>query len=149
MVERKLQIFIDGIVNYFNHTSDKSIDVGCPFLLGQSEKIPGDYTGVISISGAYKGCCYFTAPEMLLKHLVLTIGETDTSETMLVDAAGEVANTLSGNARKQLGKDFIISVPKVIRGVYNVVDVPEEQRIYAIPIKWHSYKALLGVCLVA
>ncbi len=53
MIESKLQIFIDGIVNYFNHTSDKSINVGCSFLLEKGDKIPGDYTGVISISGAY------------------------------------------------------------------------------------------------
>jgi chemotaxis protein CheX len=148
MIEKKLQVFIDGIVNYFNHTSDKSIAVGVPYLLSLDESIPGDYTGVISISGAYTGCCYFTAPTILLKHLVMSLGEKDTSEAMLLDAAGEVANTLSGNARKQLGRDFIISVPTVIRGAHQVIDVPEQQRIYAIPIQWHAYKALLGVCLV-
>ncbi len=148
MIEQKLQIFIDSIVNYFNHTSDKSVEVGVPYLLAPDDVIPGDYTGVISISGAYSGCCYFTAPTILLKHLVISIGEKDTSESMLLDAAGEVANTLSGNARKQLGSDFIISVPTVIRGVHRVSDVPDNQRIYAIPIQWHSYKALLGICLV-
>ena len=148
MVEKSLQVFIDGIVNYFNHTSDKSIEVGTPYLLAPEETIPGDYTGVIAISGAYNGCCYFTAPSILLKHLVMSIGENDTSEAMLLDAAGEVANTLSGNARKALGSDFIISVPRVVRGVHNIMDVPETQRIYAIPIQWHTYKALLGICLL-
>lgn len=148
MIEQKLQVFIDGIVNYFNHTSDKSVEVGTPFLLGADEMIPGDYTGVIAISGAYNGCCYFTAPSILLKHLVMSIGEKDTSEAMLLDAAGEVANTLSGNARKQLGRDFIISVPTVVRGVHTIDNVPEKQRIYAIPIQWHNYKALLGICLI-
>lgn len=147
MIEKKLQVFIDAIVNYFNYTSDRSVEVGSPYLLASKEKVPGDYTGVISISGAYKGCCYFTAPKILLKHLIMSVGEKDTSDQMIIDTVGEVANILSGNARKELGKDFIISVPSVIEGVHENMDLPEDQRIYAIPIKWNSYKALLGICL--
>ena len=106
-----------------------------------------DYTGCITITGAYQGFCYFSAPKILLKHLILSLGESDTSEEMMLDTVGEVANTLSGNAREFLGKDFIISVPEVVRGSPRKNDGHSEQRIYAIPINWNSYKAMLAVCL--
>ncbi len=146
MIEKRLRVFLDAIVHYFNHTTVKSVEVGTPYLIDSIDEVSSDYTGVISISGAFEGVCYFTAPNILLKHLVLSIGETDTSEQMLVDAVGEVANTLSGNARRDLGKDFIISVPRVIKGVPDL-NTDAAGRTYAIPIIWNSYKATLGVCL--
>ena len=53
----------------------------------------------------------------------------------------------SGIARQHLGKDFIISVPEVIRGKPYGDSQCSEQRVYAIPINWKSYRALLAVCL--
>ena len=35
---------------------------------------------------------------------------------MLTDIAGEIANTLSGNARAELGEEFIFSILKVFKG---------------------------------
>ena len=63
----------------------------------------------------------------------MSLGETDTSEEMLIDTVGEVANTLSGNARESLGKNFIISVPKVVKG-YPDRKNSTNQRVYVLPI---------------
>ena len=147
MLEKQLQVFIDGVIRYFQHTSDKQVDVGTPYLMNNNEIASGDYIGVISISGSYEGCCYFAAPSILLKHLVLSMGENDTSDEMLKDTVGEVANTLSGNARQKLGKDFIISVPMVSKGGRNSERLFADSRSYVIPISWKSYKASLGICL--
>jgi len=83
----------------------------------------------------------------LLRHLILSVGETDTSEIMMLDAVGEVANTLSGNARKELGGGFNISAPHITKGLPTIETVGEGHRIYAIPIQWKSYRAMLGVSL--
>ncbi len=147
MKEEKLRVFIDCIVNYFNHTNDPDVKVGSPFLVNNLNEIGGDYTGSIAISGAYKGACHFTAPSALIRHLILSVGETDTSEEMMRDIVGEVANTLSGNARKKLGSQFIISTPSISKGIPPEVNKEEDARIYAIPINWKSYKATLGVHL--
>jgi len=148
MIDKKLHTFIDGAVNYFNHTgSDVAAKVGSPYLIESMDNINSDYTGCITVTGAYQGFCYFSAPKILLKHLILSLGESDTSEDMMLDAVGEVANTLSGNAREFLGKDFIISVPEVIKGRPRKGEGHLDQRIYAIPINWNSYKAMLAVCL--
>ena len=51
-----------------------------------------------------------------LRALLLQIGETDVSEHNLADMAGEVANTLAGNARVHFGSEFMISVPVIVQG---------------------------------
>ena len=43
-------------------------------------------------------------PPQLLRELLLLQGETDLSESNLLDAVGEIANTLGGNARKIAGR---------------------------------------------
>lgn len=148
MIDKKLHIFIDGIVNYFNHLgSNVEAKVGSPYLINSMDRINSDYTGSISVTGSYQGFCYFSAPTILLKHLIMSLGETDTSDEMILDTVGEVANTLSGNARETLGSDFIISVPNIIKGPPQHDQNHSDQRIYTIPINWNSYRAQLGVCL--
>ena len=115
MLEHNIQIFIDGVVRYFHHTQDKTVKVGTPYLANNTVPQAMDYTGIIGISGPQKGCVYFTAPRILLKHLLLSLGETNTEEENVADLVGEVANTISGNARSEFGQDFMISVPVVVQ----------------------------------
>lgn len=147
MPEEKLQIFIDGVVRYFTHTSDKQVDVGTPYLADRNDPMALDMTGLIGISGPEKGCVYFSAPRVLLKHLLLSIGEPNTSEENLVDMVGEVANTIAGNARSSLGKDFMISVPVVVEGRPSAIHLPKDSRAYVIPVTWKSYTAAVAICL--
>lgn len=149
MIEKNIRVFVDSIVQYFGHTYDPSVLVGSPYLIDDIREASADYTGVISISGQYSGACYFSAPAVLLRHLILSVGESDTSETMMLDTVGEVANTLSGNARRELGRKFVISAPHIIKGTPNNSAMLSGTRIFAIPINWKSYKATLGICLNA
>lgn len=147
MKEEKLKIFINSVIGFFNRTNDTDVSIGSPYLTESIKEMSSDYTGVIAISGEYAGECYFSAPKVLLRHLILSMGETDTSESMMLDTVGEVANTLSGNARKKLGHDFIISTPRIIKGAIKRKPQESGDRFYVIPIKWKSYKASLGVRL--
>lgn len=146
MSEDKIQVFIDGLTRYFSQLTDAAVKVGTPYLESNQSPQALDYTGIIGVSGNYRGCVYFTAPKVLLKHLILNLGETDTSEKNLVDMVGEVANTLSGNARRELGKDFMISVPVVVEGAPSSIHLPRELRSYVIPIVWKSYTAAVVIC---
>lgn len=148
MMENNLSVFIDCITHYFEHLPNKDIDVGTPYLVDETVKIDGDYTGVISISGSYKGNCYFSATRDLITDVILNTGESDTSEELIMDTVGEIANNLSGNARKNLGEGFIISVPEVFNGTGAAqLASNQEQNTYAIPIRWKDHEALLGVRL--
>ena len=72
--------------------------------------------------------------------------ETDTSDENIMDLVGEVANTISGNARRDFGKNFVISVPQVIAHHADRV-APPHQRSFVIPINWRTHSAKLVVCL--
>ena len=75
-----------------------------------------EYTGVINISGKREGVVYFTAPKAMLTVLLMKMQENDFSHETMRDLVGEVANTISGNARRDFGRDFVISVPSVVSG---------------------------------
>ncbi len=147
MSEQVLKVFIEGVINYFQHTSDKDVKVGTPYLVDNDKPTLFDFTGIIGISGPYKGTVYFTAPKILLTHLLLSIGENDTSLENIMDIVGEVANTISGNARTEFGKEFMISVPVMVEGNKNALHLPSHLRSYVIPIYWKAYSAAVVVCL--
>ncbi|MFT7561533.1 MAG: chemotaxis protein CheX [Flavobacteriales bacterium] len=147
MSESTIQVFIDGVVNYFKHTTDKDVKVGAPYLVENTAPLAFDYTGLIGISGPIRGTVYFTAPKILLTHLLLSLGENDTSNTNILDVVGEVANTISGNARTEFGHEFMISVPVMIEGIPGSIHLPQELRSYVIPIYWKAYSAAVVVCL--
>jgi chemotaxis protein CheX len=147
MNEENLQIFIDAIIRYFGYTTDKDVVVGTPYLEENRSPMALDYTGIIGVAGPIKGCVYVTAPRILLTHLLLSSGESDTSEENIIDLIGELANTISGNARRELGKDFMISVPLVIEGAPSHIHLPQEQRSYVIPLSWKSYQAAVVISL--
>lgn len=149
MFEDTLKVFIEGVIHYFQHTSDKSVKVGSPYLVDNSQPTAFDYTGIIGVSGPQKGTVYFTAPTILMKHLLLSIGEKDTSPENILDLVGEVANTISGNARTEFGQEFMISVPIMIEGAPGKIHLPEHLRSYVIPIYWKAYSAAVVVCLEA
>jgi chemotaxis protein CheX len=65
----------------------------------------------------------------------------------MCDLVGEVANTISGNARRDFGRDFVISVPNVVHGEHADVSAVPGRRSVVIPIHWRSHSAKLVVAL--
>lgn len=141
--ERDLQIFIDGALYYFDQISNEHAEVRTPYLL-KGDLAVDEYTGVIGINGVREGSIYFTAPRAMLRHILLALGENDTSDELYNDLVGEIANTISGNARRQLGSEFNISVPEIIRD--RIIEILEKNdHPFAIPIRWKSYTSSLVI----
>jgi len=141
-----LTVFIRAILHYFEHMVGIPAETDAPYLLeGDPETM--HYTAVIGISGDLQGCIYFTAPKGMLNQLLNHIHEPDPTDELRCDMAGEVANTLSGNARKQLGPGFMISVPVVVLGKPERFVWPKNTACFVIPIRWQQTRALLMVCL--
>lgn len=145
--EENIQVFIDGTNHYFKQHKTTDIVVGTPYLLENETPKAHDYTGIIGISGPQKGSVYFTAPQVLLQHLLVSMKIFDTSEDNLRDLVGEIANTISGNARTEYGPDFNISVPLVIKGAPDDIHLPKDAYSYVIPIEWQIHNAAIVVCL--
>lgn len=147
MTEQAIKTFVDGASRYFAQSADKVVKIGTPFLIENTRPTVFDFTGVIQVSGVYSGLVYFTAPRILLTHLLMSLGEYDTSNENILDIAGEVANTLAGNARSEFGSDFKISVPSLLDTSSQKLVLPVGKRSYSIPVYWRSYSAAVVVCL--
>ncbi|HEV7441836.1 MAG TPA: chemotaxis protein CheX, partial [Steroidobacteraceae bacterium] len=90
---------------------------------------------------------YFTAPRAMLTVLLMKMQENDFSHETMRDLVGEVANTISGNARRDFGRDFVISVPNVLAGEKPEIPMVPGSRSFVIPINWRSHSAKLIVSL--
>lgn len=148
MREEDLQVFLSGVQKYFSQLmSVDEIDIGTPYLVDNTIPSAKDFTGVITISGPKVGIVYFTAPRELLERLLILMGETQINDAMFSDLVGEVANTISGNARSEFGEKFEISVPIVLRGAPDEIMLPRKNRSFVIPITWQKRSAFIVISL--
>lgn len=147
-VKADIEIFIQCVEKYFTKRSSEKLIVETPYLTDDVSRILSEYTGIIKISGAYKGNVYFTAPRGFLEHVIKAHGQNEFSIALLQDAIGEIANTLSGNSRKELGKNFVISVPQVISGEAGPAFALNNNHSFVVPLKWYGYTAALIVSVV-
>lgn len=148
MTEPELRVFVAIVKHYFEQQTGIAAEVYTPFLADPDALPVLDYTGVIGISGNRQGCVYFTAPAELLRLILSRSGETDLSPRNLADLAGEIGNTISGNARRQFGNEFLISVPLVVQGRDQTISLPKGVKAYVIPFCWQHHDASLVVSVV-
>ncbi len=165
MSERRyIDVFIDGLIGYFDHLNESvglprsvinqseadqhsaqsvGLELGTPYLLKNEATIGLDFTGMISVSGSSVGTVFVSAPRALLKRILLSHGELELGDEFMRDLVGEIANTLAGNARRELGADFHISIPRVIQTPINTKDYSLDTHCYLLPFRWRSSKAEL------
>jgi chemotaxis protein CheX len=145
--EQEIRTFVFGTTQYFEVAAQQPAALGSPYLVTQGVPEFHEYTGVISITGRREGIVYFTAPRGMLTVMLMKMNESNVSHENLCDLVGEVANTISGNARRDFGNDFTISVPNVVVGNGQDIQPPPDCRPMVIPINWRSHSAKLIVCL--
>ena len=147
ITEKDIEVFINGIKHYFRTSTDKEIMVETPYLITTEEIKVDEYTGIIGISGERKGFVLVTAPEEMLRYLVISLGEQAATEDLIHDVVGEVANTISGNARREFGAGFMISVPLIVQGQPERIGSSKDTKGYVIPSKWNTFPFRLIVSL--
>jgi chemotaxis protein CheX len=145
--ERDIRAFVYGTTCYFEVAAQQPATVGSPFLVTAGAPEIHDYTGVITVTGRRSGVVCFSAPRGMLTVLLMKMNESNVTHENLCDLVGEVANTISGNVRRDFGKDFAISAPTVVAGNVAAIDLPAGCRPVVIPINWRSHAAKLVVCL--
>jgi chemotaxis protein CheX len=146
-LEAEVGVFVAGILQYFGTTVQQAAHCGTPHLALSERPEISDYTGVVQVTGRRVGLVAFTAPKSMLSVMLMRMQETDMSHENLCDLVGEIANTLSGNARRDFGKHFQISVPSIFTGKEQRLDYPQSTRPIVIPIEWRNYHARLIVSL--
>jgi chemotaxis protein CheX len=147
MNDRDIQVFITCVQRYFESIERNVMVVIEPPFIKDEERPFLEYTGIIGISGKARGAVCFTANGVMLENILNLLNEAPINRNVICDLVGEIANTLSGNAREEFGRDFLISVPIVLTGKNVSFQFPPDSRNYVIPIIWQGERAYLLVCL--
>lgn len=148
MDESILNIFSNAIIRYFTTTTDRPAEMDPPYLGQDEENVSMDFSAVIGISGTYRGNIYYTAPRAKLHALLPLLGEDDLSDHLCGELVGEIANIFSGNAREDLGGNFMISTPLLLSGGCDSVRAAKGAPCYILPIEWNSFSSRLLISLV-
>jgi chemotaxis protein CheX len=147
--EDELKLFVDSVKQYFTVTTRQEPQVTSAYL--GTENVSGhEYNGLVSFSGSYNGHVIVSMPARMLRELLLLQHETDLHDDNLLDAVGEIANTLGGNARKQLGQGLEISVPVKFQGHLSDsqgMRTRVRKRPFVITLRWNHHSALVCVDL--
>lgn len=139
----ELKLFVESVRQYFKVLTRQEPQITSAFL-ATGELQGHDYNGIVTFSGSYNGHVIVSMPGALLKELLVLQGETDLSQPNLLDAVGEIANTLGGNARKALGPALQISVPVRLHGGAGI-QARVRKHPYAITLRWNHQPAV--VCI--
>ena len=139
----ELKLFVESVRQYFRVVTRQEPQVTSAFL-ATGELQGHDYNGIVTFSGAYNGHVIVSMPGQLLKELLVLQGENDLSQGNLLDAVGEIANTLGGNARKTLGPGLQISVPMKLHGSSGI-KARVRKHPYVITLRWNHQPALVCV----
>ena len=143
--ESDLRLFIDSVRRYFETTSRVVPEITSAFL-GVGHVEGHEFNGIVKFSGPMNGQVTVSLPMRAVRELLLIQHETKLTEANLLDAVGEIANTLAGNARRNLGKDLDISVPTTVRGAH-VAGQRARQHPYVITFRWYTYPGMVCVDL--
>jgi chemotaxis protein CheX len=139
----ELKLFVESVRQYFKVLTRQEPQITSAFL-ATGELQGYDYNGIVTFSGAYNGHVIVSMPGQLLKELLALQGETDMAQGNLLDAVGEIANTLGGNARKSLGSALQISIPVKLHGSAGI-QARVRKHPYAITLRWNHQPAV--VCI--
>jgi chemotaxis protein CheX len=141
--ETELKLFIESVRRYFQVITKQEPQITSAFL-GTGDVEGHEFNGIVTFSGSYNGHVIVSMPQALVRELLLLQGETDLSEGNLLDAVGEVANTLGGNARKSLGSGLQISVPVKLHGASGI-RARVRKHPYVITLRWNHQPAMVCV----
>ncbi len=141
--ENDLKLFVDSIRNYLTVTTRQEPKITSAFL-GMGDVTGYEFNGIVTFSGSHNGHVVVSMPDKLVREVLLLQHETDLSDGNLLDAVGEIANTLAGNARKVLGSELQISVPIKLQGA-NGIKARVRKRPYVITLRWNHYDAMVCV----
>lgn len=146
MIQDELEVFVDGLTNFFERFAQQKVVVGTPYLIENVNQCLEEYTGMIRVSGTHSGTVFFSASEPLLKNVLWAMKILNVDQTMFRDLVGEIGNVVSGNARARFGSEFFISPPSYLED--HVADASiSSMSNYVIPVQWRYQKATLIIDL--
>lgn len=120
-----INAFIEAAVNVLKMMAFINSSPGRPYV--KTDLIArGDFSGLITFSGSVAGSLALSFSESCLLKIVSNMlgNDKDTAGSMIQNAAGELTNMISGDARKRLQSQGLIiyaDIPTVLAGKGHVI----------------------------
>ena len=149
MNQRIIDGFAAGLKSYFEQAGKNDAVFKAPIVYGNDDFRSNsilEITGVIGLTGGYKGCAYFTCnPEFLREFWQETFSSDMLTDDMLADLTGEMANMISGICQQAMPTPFEISIPAVIFGKEGSVNIKTPVVTFAVTWRSHLVYYVVGV----
>jgi chemotaxis protein CheX len=143
-----IDVFVEGFSNFFNlNLGENKFELDGIQEVDPANLPVREITGIVGVSGSKKGCVYFTANKKIIAEVLRNIGEDEDDDDILKDMAGEITNTIAGNAGIHFGKEFQISVPVVVSGRPDSIYLPKNSSAVVISARYKDQKFSLVVCI--
>ena len=145
---RYINPFLSSIKNVFDTMINVPFNIGKPKLKEDNTPLY-DISGIIGLSGDVTGCVVINLSKDVALQLAssLLFEEQTEINADCTDAIGEVANMISGNAKKDFPEGNVsISVPSVVVGKH-VTLYPSNKPIISIPCETSAGRMIVDVCL--
>jgi chemotaxis protein CheX len=116
-----------------------------------NDKPAHDVSGVINLTGAAQGTIVLSmsANVAIEATRILTGDKPERVDATVVDAVGELANIIAGNAKAKLSQlSLSIGLPRVVKGRDYAIAFPEGGTPIAIPFECTTGPITLEVALV-
>lgn len=141
-----IKVFSDAAKSFFSQTTGHKATVRTAYMLDSFETVVwNDFQGRIELGGTFCGSVTFSAPRGLLTYVLLRMGESSYTDASYRDIVGEIANQMSGYARRHFGESMDISPPKVITQIEGVMPPLVDAVPFVIPMLWDRFEAHLVV----
>lgn len=113
--------FLEAVMHVLKTMAFTEPTAGKPALKKKGEPCQGDVTAIVGLTGAVKGSFALSFSEAAILEIVSNMFGEQVKEINgeVQDAAGELSNMVSGNARRalaDLGHSFQAAIPMVISG---------------------------------
>lgn len=145
---RYINPFLTAVTNIFETMIDVPLTVGKPGLKRTLEA-SHEISGIIGLSGSVTGCVVISLSEAIALQLASALlgDDFDKVDEDCIDAIGEIANMIAGNAKTDFpGDESAISVPSVIIGKHQVA-YPRGIPIISIPCSTDKGPMVIDVAL--
>ena len=142
--------FIDATLNVLETMAFTKAEAGKPYLKND-QVARGDVTGVIGLIGETSGTISVSFSEKCILAIVSNMFGEEMKEmnNEIKDAVGEIANMISGQARKkleELGRSLQAAIPTVIMGKNHAITHVTSHPVVAIPFGTDNGEFTVEVC---
>ncbi len=132
-----INAFVDSSIHVLKIMAFMDATAGKPYLKNDLSAL-GDVSGIIGFSGSMTGSLALSFSESCILKIVSNMlgEETKSINPMVQDAAAELTNMISGDARKRMqGKGLNVSagIPSVVSGKNHEINHTLEGRSIIIP----------------